>query len=322
MLYIRYLLFIIAIFTFNYSPGEMSDHSTTAVNYKNWPALKGDYLGQKPPGMVSVIFAPDIISTDQHESNLVFTPDRNEMYFTNWAKETGTKILFSRKTDGQWEALALASFSKNYGDVDVSFSYDGKRVFFGTRRPRPGETETRKKGFDIWFADRNKTGWSNEQYLGPVVNSGNHQVYPSVARNGTLYFQAKRKQGYGKADIYRSKLIDGVYQTPENLGSAINSENYEGDVFIAHDQSYLIVSISGREDSFGDADLYISFAQSNGSWSSLKNMGSAVNSNKREFCPSVTHDGKYLFFTTNRFGNGDIFWIDAEIIEDLKPKSH
>ncbi len=272
--------------------------------------------------MVSEIFAPDIISTDQHESNLVFTPDGNEIYFTNWAKETGTKILFSRKTDRQWESLALASFSKNYGDVDVSFSYDGKRVFFGTRRPRPGETEMRKKGFDIWFADRNKTGWSNEQYLGPVINSGNHQVYPSVARNGTLYFQAKRKQGYGKADIYRSKLIDGVYQAPENLGSVINSENYEGDVFIAHDQSYLIVSISGREDSLGDADLYISFAHSNGSWSSLKNMGSAVNSNKREFCPSVTHDGKYFFFTTNRFGNGDIFWIDAKIIEDLKPKFH
>ncbi len=179
----------------------------------------------------------------------------------------------------------------------------------------------RKKGFDIWFADRNKTGWSNEQYLGPVVNSGNHQVYPSVARNGTLYFQAKRKQGYGKADIYRSKLIDDVYQTPENLGPIINSKQYEGDAFIAHDESYLIVSISGREDSIGDADLYISFAQSDGAWSPLKNMGSAVNSNQREFCPFVTHNGKYLFFTTKRLGNGDVFWINANIINALREDS-
>ncbi|MCP4271822.1 MAG: hypothetical protein GY781_07620 [Gammaproteobacteria bacterium] len=49
MLYIRYLIFTFAIFTFNYSPGEISDHSTTAENYKNWPTLNGNYLGQKKP---------------------------------------------------------------------------------------------------------------------------------------------------------------------------------------------------------------------------------------------------------------------------------
>ena len=113
-------------------------------------------------------------------------------------------------------------------------------------------------------------------------------------------------------------MIDGNYQVPENLGPVINSENYEGDVFIAKDESYLIVSISGSEDSFGKGDLYISFLQTDGSWSPLKNMGSAVNSSKREFCPMVSHDGKYLFFSTKRNGEGDIFWVDAKIIESLK----
>ena len=104
----------------------------------------------------------------------------------------------------------------------------------------------------MWFADRTETGWAEERYLGPVVNSGKSQVYPTVTSDGTLYFQAVREDGYGKADVYRSRLIDGVYQPPENLGSMINSEHYEGDVFVAQDESYLIVSIYGREDGFGE----------------------------------------------------------------------
>ena len=67
-----------------------------------------------------------------------------------------------------------------------------------------------KFSFDIWFADRTETGWNEEQYLGSVVNSGKSQVYPTVTRDGTLYFQAVREEGYGKADIYRSLLINGV----------------------------------------------------------------------------------------------------------------
>jgi Tol biopolymer transport system component len=32
----------------------------------------------------------------------------------------------------------------------------------------------------------------------------------------------------------------------------------------------------------------------------------------------VTPDGKYLFFSSKRQGEGDIFWIDAKVIESLQ----
>ncbi|RLE15573.1 MAG: hypothetical protein DRJ50_15865 [Actinobacteria bacterium] len=286
--------------------------------YDDWPDVAGPYFGQKLPGMTAEIFAPGIISTDRSEINSVFTPDRDEFYFTTWTRDTGTKILVTRQVEGRWSAPEVASFSNHPTDVDPAISYDGKRVFFGTRRPRPGETGTREDGFDIWFTDRTEAGWGEDQFLGPVVNSGKSQVYPTVTRDGTLYFQAVREDGYGKADVYRSRLIDGVYQMPENLGPVINSENYEGDVFVAHDESYLIVSVSGRKDGFGEGDLYISFRNPDGSWSPLKNMGSAINSDKRDFCPMVTPDGEYLFFSSKRVGEGDIFWVDAKVIQALR----
>jgi hypothetical protein len=286
--------------------------------YEDWPALAGPYLGQSPPVATAVMFAPGIVSTVRSEINSVFTPDGNEFYFTTWDQDTGTRIMVTRQVDGQWTVPEPASFSNDPSDVDPAISHDGQRMFFGSRRPRPGETVSREAGFDMWFADRDRVGWGEEQHLGPVVNSGTSQVYPSVTSDGTLYFQAVREGGYGKADIYRSRLIDGVYQTPENLGPEINSENYEGDVFAALDESYLIVTVYGREDGFGKGDLYISFRKSDGEWTQLQNMGTAVNSEDRDFCPMVSPDGKFLFFSSKRAGEGDIFWVDAGIIETLR----
>ncbi len=295
-----------------------SGHAIATPQYENWPDVSGPYLGQKLPGMKAEVFAPDIFSTDISEINSVFAPNRDEFYFTTWTRKTGTIILVTSQVDGRWTAPKAAPFSNHPSDVDVAVSYDGTRVFFGTRRPRPGEAETRKDGFDIWYADRTESGWGEEHYLGPVVNSGKSQVYPTVTLDGTLYFQAVREDGYGKADIYRSRLIDGAYQTPENLGPVVNSENYEGDVFVSRDESYLIVSIYGRNDGLGEGDLYVSFRNPDSSWSQLKNMGPAINSDKRDFCPMVTPDGKYLFFSSRRLGVGDIFWVDAGVIEALR----
>lgn len=293
-------------------------HAIEASDFTNWHDVSGPYLGQKPPGMAAELFAPGLISTDQSETGSVFSPDYDEFYFTTWTRETGTKIMITSQIDGAWTAPAVASFSNHPSDVDVAISIDGTKIFFGTRRPRPGEVEGRRDGFDIWNVNRTETGWGKEEFLGPVVNSGKSQVYPTVTRDGTLYFQAVREEGYGKADIYRSRLVDGVYKMPENLGPDVNSEHYEGDVYVAPDESYIIVSMYGREDNIGDGDLYISFQNSDGAWSRPRNMGPDINSEKRDFCPMVTPDGKYLFFSSKRLGVGDIFWVGAAGFEAFR----
>ena len=226
--------------------------------------------------------------------------------------------MVTSQVNGRWTAPKAAAFSNHPSDVDPAFSFNGRKVFFSARRPRPGESESREGGFDWWFAERTEEAWGEEQFLGSVVNSGKSQVYSTLTRDDTLYFQAVREEGYGKADIYRSVMIGGVYQAPENLGPLINSENYEGDVFIAPDDSYLIVSIYGRKDGFGGGDLYISFHNTDDTWSPLKNMGSAINSDKRYFCPMVTPDGRFLFFFSKRAGAGDIFRVDAKVMQTLR----
>ena len=133
-----------------------------------------------------------------------------------------------------------------------------------------------------------------------------------------MFFQAVRDDSFGSRDIYYSTLNNGRFAEPIHLGREINSEYSEGDVLIASDESYMIVNSSSRPDDLGNSDLYISFKKEDGSWTKLKNMGNIINSSETDYCPMLSPDGKYLFFTSKRTGNGDIYWVDAKIIDDFK----
>jgi hypothetical protein len=224
----------------------------------------------------------------------------------------------------------------------MSFTPDGKRLFFCSRRPLDGYGPPIDQ-VDFWFVEREGIEWSEPKHLEGPVNSDALEYYPIFSQNGTLYFSSTRPGGYGGGDIYRARLENGVYLEPENLGPIINTENFEGDLYIAADESYIIVTCYGRSDTIGSGDLYISFLQEDGSWSPMKNMGASVNSEANEHCPILSPDGKYLFFSSGRsrhsnysekaitfqekvemmnsWGNGrneDIYWVDARIIDTLR----
>jgi hypothetical protein len=65
--------------------------------------------------------------------------------------------------------------------------------------------------------------------------------------------------------------------------------------------------------------LYICFRLADGSWSQA-HKSAILNTEDSDWCPAVSPDGKYLFFTRKRTGKGDIYWVDAKIIEELRPK--
>jgi len=74
------------------------------------------------------------------------------------------------------------------------------------------------------------------------------------------------------------------------------------------------------EDSHGKGDIYVAFATRAGEWSTPVNLGDRVNSEHSESCPSLSADGKYLFFS--RYDEpddvSDIYWIDSAVIERVE----
>jgi hypothetical protein len=276
----------------------------SSAQLDKFPVLKGPYLGQKPPGMTPELFMPGVISNCDLHSGVYFSPDGKEVYYSIF-KESYHNIMFMKEENGRWtrpESLCkgLAPF----------LSPDGKTLLFTTR------------DYEIWKMERSVNNWSDPISLGPTINCDRSQYGSCVTNDGTLYYMNAKS-------IVRSAFIEGCYMEPEPLGSAINSNNYEGPAFVAPDESYMIFS-SFRPGGYGSSDLYISFRGKDGTWTGPRNMGPKINSDGRDRLPFVSSDGKYLFFNSSRVsvlnpkslsgGPGNAFWVDAKIIEDIKPK--
>ncbi len=276
------------------------------------PAPRGEYLGQKKPGLKPERFAPGVVSTEKSELNSVFTPDGREFYFTIQTVRGPWKIMGTKLNDGVWTKPEVASFSGVHSDVDLFISPDGRRLFFCSNRPLDGQGKPRRD-YDIWVVERAGEGWSEPVNLKAPVNSEGSEFYPSVTGDGTLYFQSARPDARGGRDIYRARIENGAYRKVENLGEPINSALMEGDGLISPDEEYLVFSVD-RQDGFGQGDLYVSFHGQDGAWTEPRNLGNAVNTAAHENCPILSPDGKFLFYTSG----GDIYWVSAKVIETLR----
>jgi Tol biopolymer transport system component len=289
------------------------------------PILSGPYLGQKPPGKKPEIFAPGIVSTEKNEINAVFSPDGKSFYFSRDTYSKLSKagrdytIFFMKKTENGWTKPEKVSFAGDYMNADMVISFDGKQLFFCSDRPLL-ESGQRKQDSDIWVVDVSNDSWSKPKNLGININSSQNEWYPCLTQNGTLYFSSSREDGLGKSDLYCVKLAKGVYQRAQPLKGSINTQFREGDAYISPDEKFLIVTSSDRPDTFGKGDLYISYRNEDGQWSEAINMGNTINSPAHDYCPMLSFDQKYLFFSSKKRGQDDIYWVDARIIEDLKPK--
>jgi Tol biopolymer transport system component len=258
------------------------------------------------------------VSTENNEVSSAFTPDGKELYFAIFSAGAGYQIMVMKGGERGWTRPQVAPFSGRHSEVDMFITHDGGEFFFISKRPVQDNGE-RSRGYQIWVMERQDGAWGDPVHLGPQINGGSRQLYPTVTRKGVLYFSSDR-DGFGKMDVFRSPQTDGTYEEPENLGSSINTENDETDLLVAPDESFVIFTSVGRPDGFGSGDLYISFQQEDESWTPAENMGDALNTSSSEFCPMLSPDGEYFFFTSGRRGNDDIYWVDAGIIDRYRPE--
>lgn len=277
----------------------------------DFPILKGPYLGQKSPGLLPEVFAPGIISTSKlNERDVSFSADGKEFYFTQWPRDGDWNVMCMRQENGQWSEPRKAPFSGNYHEAEAFFTPDEQKMFFISNRPKQGNGNP--ENWEIWFVEREGKEWGTPRILGSPFKGG---FYTTFTKDWVMYYTAINAEN---ADLYLSKYIKGKFGEPERLANNVNTEKDEYNSFIAPHESYLIFTSDGWGDSYGEGDLYICFRQQDGTWTRARNMGPAINSFARDYCPSVSPDGKYFFFSSRRSGNEDIYWVDARIIDKLK----
>ena len=281
--------------------------STSHSQQDDFPVLKGPYLGQKPPGMIPEIFALGFVSTEKYEEQrCTFSPDGRECYFTRRGEFPKPKIMVTRLMDGVWSKPEPVSFSSDFGDHTQTITYVGSRMFFSSHRPLPGTINENRNG--IWFVDKTDEGWGEPQYFGQ-----GRQV--SVSKNRTLYY--RDPDNYPNDRIVIRHFKDGKYTEPEILRIGVDGQR-PGHPWIALDESYILFDTWHPEGQGKGLypDFYVCFRRKDGSWNEAINLGNTINKELHNNICTVSPDGKYFFYTYE----GDLYWVDAQIIEELKPK--
>ncbi len=272
------------------------------------------YLEQKPPSLSPEIFAPGIISkSNESEFGSVFNKDATSFYYGVDIKGR-TQIRHTEYIEGKWTQPRTLLSNEKYGFNDPFLSPDEKRLYFISEMSLDGLTA--KEDHDIWFVEKRSKGWSEPINAGSNINTGSSEYYISFTESGKMYFSSNKsilEETRKNFNIYTSEYIDGEFQEAKKLGDAVNTLRYEADVFVDPNETYIIFCAK-RKDSLGRGDLYISFKDTDGNWTSSINMGNKINTENHELCPFVSNDGKYLFYTSNQ----DIYWVSAKVIDDLK----
>jgi hypothetical protein len=269
-------------------------------------------------------FAPGVVSTESIELNGVFTPDLKEFFFARLIDGVQT-MYHTVLVDGAWSAprplLLFPGQSRAVAD-DMAVSPDGRELYFLGNHPHPRAAGVRSA--DIWRSRRINGRWSTAEVMPPPISTEASEVYPVVVGDGSLYFSSNRPGGLGRNSLYRAqRLPHGSFAEPVLVAPPVNSEFGVGDVYVSPDESYMVLS-SSRPPSLGGGDLFVSFRRAGGGWGEPAHLGSTINTEHTEFCPMVTPDGKYLFFSRRHGASwsaataGDVYWVDVKILEQFR----
>lgn len=134
--------------------------------------------------------------------------------------------------------------------------------------------------------------------LGDKINTKNAEYLPSITADESILVYTLRERD--QEDFYMSKKVNGVWQKGEPLDD-INTDLNEGAQSISADGKLLVFTACTRRDGYGSCDLYFSEVV-DGRWTKVANMGKEVNSRARETQPSLSADGKAIYFSSDRGG--------------------
>lgn len=144
--------------------------------------------------------------------------------------------------------------------------------------------------------------------LPPTINTSSFEYLPAIPATGDFMVFTRRVQG--QEDFYISEFINGEWGHSKPI-SDLNTHENEGAHCVSADGSLLIFTACGRKDGIGSCDLYFSTRKGRG-WSRPGNLGSQVNSKAWDGQPSISSDGKTLYFSSSRpggVGGRDIYSI-------------
>ncbi len=273
------------------------------------------------------------VTTNDDEYLPIITPDGEFIFFTRRMVEEDRTSAFG-KEDNRVERFCIARstglnsfergaplpkpFNTQTNEGGAALTIDNTDMYFTyckVVKKGMGVNQHRALECDIATSHFSDGRWSEISIVENINMPGETwESMPTISSNGkTLYFVSNRTEGsYGGADIYKSeKDANGEWQAPVNLGPTINTPGNEKTPFIHTDSQTLYFSSSNYQDprtgevfhghlGLGGYDIFYSRLDSNNEWITPINIGYPINTTHDDLGFSVSTDGKYGYFSSNK----------------------
>ena len=224
--------------------------------------------------------------------------DGLSLYFYDFLKGwgIGTLRMATRETiENPWEEAVSLGSELSGGGTAPCISADGLSLYFDG----PGGG-----GSDIFVSKRPTVSdpWGEPVNLGPNVNSSSClDMGASISADGLeLFFGSDlRIGGSGDWDVYVATRtsVSAPWDMAVNLGPTINSSGFDGHPCISPN-GLMLFFCSNRGGGHGDWDIWLTKrATKDDDWSKPVNLGRAINTWAGEAEPSISADGRTLYFS-------------------------
>lgn len=263
------------------------------------------------PQLTATEFAPSIVSTESFEINTVLNKAGNEVIFSRCSDDFSLCTLMSSKFEsGHWQSPTVLPFSGDFSDADPFYNNDYSILYYISKRPVNKQSK-KSESYSLWRVSKQDNQWSEPEFL-PLLSSEKHDLYPSITSDDTLYFTSLRNN---LQQLYFVKSTAGKFGTIQAMPAHIyGKDGNVGDSAVTSDGKTIFFSISGRDDSKGRGDLYIS-QKVDGKWTVAVSLGEKVNTADHEFTPILSPDNKKLYFTRIENGKGNLYGIDVSALK-------
>ena len=197
-------------------------------------------------------------------------------------------------------------------DRAPAISKDGLSLYFSSTRPGGFGME------DIYVSQRETrdSEWGPPTNLGPIINTTANELVPALSRDGHLLFFASGRQpgGFGGNDIWVSWREDThddfAWQPAENLGAGVNSASNDAGPSYFENDEVGVPQLYFHSNRTGISNFYVSEQMADGSFGPavlIAELSGGDNSRA-----SIRHDGREIFFNSNRPGsiaNSQDLWV-------------
>ncbi len=189
---------------------------------------------------------------------------------------------------------------------------DGRALVYTARK---GAADTDDE--NLYIARRKGNEFDAPQSISPYINSPYNEGAAAISGDGKalVFTSCNRPDSRGDCDLYYSRLENGTWSKPSNLGPTVNSSWWDSQPTLSADGRTLYFSSARKAGSLGQEDIYVTNLTDDGTWTAAKNVGAPINTPGHDMAPFLHASGTTLYYSTDGpigMGGLDLFRVERQ----------